>query len=311
MNPDNEAKGERATTTRFIEWFKSHHPESVYVEQFKNDDGKVDLATFRWASSTELECWGVECKNVVTLSNIHNHLDQLERYHESFASVYLLSDMSRQEDSIKDFCEARGIGFCLAPPKGRVRIVTAAGVRGFDETKFALTRGIGASLLCFAGVFPGSNLKSWGANSTGDVQVNAFYDGPTNLFRFGANVENLSKAGVSLDWDSLAKVTKDLPSGSLLRVYKEVYLGRLRVTVPILSVPTTDFKGTSLLTTLATKKREVWHVNISVPMWAPYEFLSEEGHSARFRAAKEAILPVFRELGGRSPSKDSPVAGTR
>ena len=299
MTSVNEAKGERATTARFIKWFKSKHPESVHVEQFRNKDGNIDLAIFRWANNAELECWGVECKNAVTLSSIHNYLGQLERYHASFVSVYLLSDMSRHEDSVKDFCEAHGIGFCLAPARGPVRVVTPAGVRGFDEAKFAMTRGIGATLLCFSGDFPGSNLKSWGANSIGDIQLNAFYDGPTDLFRFGANVENLSKPGVSLDWERLAEETRGLPSGSLLRIYREVYLGRPRVTVPVLSVPISNFSGERLRDRFTTKKRESWHLNISVPLWAPFELLSKHGHSVRFRAAKGAVMPVFKELGGR------------
>lgn len=299
-----EPKGERAITEHFIEWYKSRNPGSVCVKEFKTQDGDIDLCTFRWEEGgVELICWGVECKVRASLSNIHNHLEQLGRYRESFVSVYLLTGSLRDEESVAKVCKARGVGLYVAPSAAGVRRLTEAGFRRFDGAKYARVRGLGAALLCFKDEFPGAKAKEWGTNTDGVVQFNAFYDSGTGGFRLGVNVENISRPGVNRSWAELARAARRLPAGSLVGISRDVYLGRVRVsTVPVSSMPASELDG-GILGSLGKVKNEPWHLNVNTPLWLPSDLLTREQHSRRFKKAKEALTPMFEALGGILPGR--------
>ena len=295
----SEGAGERAITRRFIRWFKSEYRGSACVEQFKIQERKIDLCTFWWQDDVQLECWGVECKPKVTVSNIFNYFEQVGDYHESFPTIYLLTGSLQGEESLKSVCEASGIGLYLAPPSGDVRCVSNAGVRKFDEREFSKVRNTGAALLSFTKFFPQAEPRSWGAYTEGDVQFNVSFDDSSGEWRLGTNVENVHSADVHGRWGSLSAVVRGLPEDGLVRVWKHTYTARQRGTIPILTMAASEFDGESVLRHLGKVKKEAWHMNISLPLWSAFELLTKPQHLSRLESAKEMLTPIFERLGGR------------
>jgi len=273
----------------------------VGVEQFKVDDGTIDLCIFRWDSEIELQCLGVECKPTISAANVYGILDQLLRYRNSFPSLYLLAGSVRNEGSAKEVCVAKGIGLFEATPGKEVKSLVEAGVRDFDEAKFAAIRSIGASLFCFKEKFPDASLESWGAripHSPGKIQFNVFPNAPTNECRFGVNAENLHAAGVLAHWEELTNTIGKLPEGGLVRVWKNFQQGLLHRVIPVSSVSSQDFEGVKTREGLRKEKNVTWHINVSIPLWSFDEFLMKTQHAARFRKAVGILTPTFEALEG-------------
>ena len=294
-------KGERLITKHFLTWYQRENTDSIGVEQFKIDDGTIDLCVFRWFSEIELQCLGVECKTTASPGNIYSHLVQLDRYRETFPTIYLLVRTVRKQEAVKDVCKAKGIGLFRAASATNVEPLMEAGARESNEAKYAAIRSIGAALFCFKDEFPTASLESWGARiptSPGRVQYNAFLNTPTNECRFGVNAENLHTAGILERWDGLTRAMGKLPDTALVRLWKNLQQGHLRNVIPVTTISASDFDGAVIKEGLKRGKNESWHINVSVPLWSSYDFLTRTQHASRFKKAVRTLTPVFNTMGG-------------